>query len=685
VAWNNTYSGGTVIGNGRVNLNTVNSGQFGTGSVTITNNSILSLIRADTTDSASVVGSLTNALVVPTGHTATILAHPRGSMSGTLTGGGTLNLRVNATRGDIGGNWSAFTGQINVTSRTGADDFRLPNGNGFTSGKINLASGVSMYYTPNPPNNTVGIDIPIGELSGTAGSTIRCGTQLGRYVNYNIGGLNTSSTFSGNFATDGANGYSRLIKNGTGAFTLTGNNTFYSPLPAAVAVNAGKLVLATSGSISNSAITVFANATNSILLASAGGQTTETNAMFRPSSVLEFNFATLAPSTTVPPLQVLGTLGLTNSVTLAVVGGVWTPGSYPLVKYSGTLGGDGFGALVLGTQPLRVSGVLSNDTVNSRIWYVVSAVNTPVKWAVGNANWDIASSVNWLDAASVSTTYQEQIGLGDQVLFNDTASGSSPITVTLNTGVTPASVTFSNVTKNYVLAGTSNILGSTGITKSGAGTLTIQNTNSFTGAVSVNGGVLNFAKPGNLGNGTAINFGGGTLQFASGNTTDISARTVTINAGGATIDTAGNNVTFANRIGNSGAGGLTKSGAGTLTLNTNSTYTGNTVVSNGLLALGANTSLSNSAAVIVSTGATLEASATGFGFNLNGVAGQLLAGSGAVSGAVTTSGGAKLSPATNGVIGTLTFNNDLNLNGGTFNLDVNTGSRDLIAVGGNLN
>jgi autotransporter-associated beta strand protein len=686
LAWNNTYSGGTMIGEGRVNLATVNSGQFGTGSVTITNNSILALIRADTTDSATVSGSLTNTLVVPTGQTATILSQPRGSISGTLTGGGTLNLRVNATRGDIGGNWSAFTGQINVTSRTGGDDLRLPNGNGFTSGKLNLASGVNMYYTPNPPNNTVGIDIPIGELSGAAGSTIQCGTGLGRYVNYNIGGLNTSTTFAGNFSTTSSNGYSRLIKNGTGTFTLTGNNTFYSPLPSAVTVNAGKLVLATSGSISNSPITVAASATNSILIASAGGQTTETNAMFRPSSVLEFNFATLTPSTTVPPLQVLGTLGLTNSVTLAVVGGVWAPGSYPLAKYSGTLGGDGFGALVLGTQPLRVSGVLSNDTVNSRIWYVVSAVNTPLKWAVGNANWDIATGSNWKDAANVVTTYQEQLGLGDQTLFDDTATGSSPITVTLNTGVTPASVTFSNVAKNYVLTGTSNILGGVGLTKTGAGTLTIQNTNSFTGAVSLNGGVVNFnSLNNNFGGGTAINFGGGTLQYASGNTADISARTVTINAGGATIDTAGNNVAFANRIGNGGAGGLTKAGAGTLTLNTNGTYTGITVVSNGVLALGANTSLSNSAAVIVNAGTTLDASATGFGFNLNGTGGQLLAGNGAVSGAVTTSGGSKLSPATNGTIGMLTFNNALTLNGGTFNLDVNNGSRDLIAVSGSLN
>lgn len=685
LAWNNTYSAGTVIGQGQVNVNTVNSGQFGTGSVTITNNAVLQLFSGNSGDPGGGGGAFTNALVTSAGNAGTFWNHWRGSISGTLTGAGILNFRVNGTRGDMSGNWSAFTGQINVTSRTGTSDFRHQNANGYTSGKVNLASGVNLYYVPNPPNNTVGIDFPIGELSGASGSIIQCGTALGRYVNYTVGGLNTSSTFGGAFITQGANGYSRLIKNGTGAFTLTGHNSFYSPLPAAVAVNAGKLVLATSGSISNSAITIAASATNSILLASAGGQTTETNAMFRPSSVLEFNFSTIVPSATVAPLQVLGILGLTNTVTLNVIGGVWTPGSYPLAKYSGTLGGNGFGALSLGTQPLRVSGVLSNDTVSGQVWYVVSSVNNPVKWAVGNANWDIATSVNWKDAANVATTYQEQVGLGDQTLFDDSATGASPITVTLNIGATPASVTFSNVAKNYILAGTSNILGTTGLTKTGAGTLTLQNTNSLTGAVSLNGGTVNFSKLNNLGGGTAINFGGGTLQFASGNTDDISVRTVTINSGGATIDTAGNNVSFSKRIGNSGTGGLTKTGNGILTLNTNSTYTGNTIVSQGTLALGANASLSNSAAIILSAGVTLDSTATGFGFNLNGTAGQILAGTGTNNGAVTSAAGATITAATNGVVGTMTFITALNLSGGNYVFDVGTNSRDLLVVGGALN
>ena len=57
---------------------------------------------------------------------------------------------------------------------------------------------------------------------------------------------------------------------------------------------------------------------------------------------------------------------------------------------------------------------------------------------------------------------------------------------------------------------------------------------------------------------------GGGLQWATGNTADISGRLTALGAGGGIFDTNGNNVALANGI--SGAGGLTKDGAGTLTL-----------------------------------------------------------------------------------------------------------------------
>ena len=96
-------------------------------------------------------------------------------------------------------------------------------------------------------------------------------------------------------------------------------------------------------------------------------------------------------------------------------------------------------------------------------------------------------------------------------------------------------------------------------------------------------------------------FGGGTLQFLSGFTTN---RTVTLNAGGGTFDTNGNNATLAGAIG--GAGGLTKVGAGTMTLSGASTYLGGTTVNAGTLQAGATNVFAPVSAFTIANGATLN-------------------------------------------------------------------------------
>ena len=120
-------------------------------------------------------------------------------------------------------------------------------------------------------------------------------------------------------------------------------------------------------------------------------------------------------------------------------------------------------------------------------------------------------------------------------------------------------------------------------------------------------------------NGVATNFGihfnGGTLQYASGNTQDVSSAMGPISAAqAASIDTNGNTVTlgaglsaaggglfvgnggasgaFSGTIQNfSGAAALYKTGSGMLTLSGNNTYAGGTTVSGGILQLGGNVNI----------------------------------------------------------------------------------------------
>ena len=106
--------------------------------------------------------------------------------------------------------------------------------------------------------------------------------------------------------------------------------------------------------------------------------------------------------------------------------------------------------------------------------------------------------------------------MGDNVVFSDAASGSSPV-VTLNTTVTPSSVT-NNSTKNYTISGTGGINGTGSFTKMGSSTLTMGSTitNLFSGGLYLDAGVLSFKALNNLGARGWNNVGAGTITFNGG-------------------------------------------------------------------------------------------------------------------------------------------------------------------------
>ncbi len=144
--------------------------------------------------------------------------------------------------------------------------------------------------------------------------------------------------------------------------------------------------------------------------------------------------------------------------------------------------------------------------------------------------------------------------------------------------------------------------GSGGLTKIGAGTLTLSGTNTYTGGTFLNAGTLAISADGNLGDAAGrVTFNGGTLQFAA-STTLANTRPMTMNADGV-IDTNGFDAGIAGVIG--GLGGLVKNGTGTLFLAAGNTYIGGTTINGGAISISANTALGNGASTITFNGGSL--------------------------------------------------------------------------------
>jgi autotransporter-associated beta strand protein len=174
-----------------------------------------------------------------------------------------------------------------------------------------------------------------------------------------------------------------------------------------------------------------------------------------------------------------------------------------------------------------------NDSAEASATPNVDDGSTLVWSGAVNNTWDNSTS-NWL-LNSVPVTYSN----GRNLLFNDTATGGT--NVNLASTSAPRSILLNNSSKNYTFSG-SAIAGPTGLTKSGSGSLTLQNTNSYTGGTTVNGGTLVLASGGPTGairNALTIHSGASVLLGAENALGYLGGQSVTqVTVNGATINNA---------------------------------------------------------------------------------------------------------------------------------------------------
>ncbi|MGH7953105.1 MAG: beta strand repeat-containing protein, partial [Limisphaerales bacterium] len=365
------------------------------------------------------------------------------SSSLTKMGTGTFTLTGN----------NPYTGTTTVSAGT------LQIGDGVTPGTGTLGTGDIVNNATLVFNRPDDFEVD-NAISGT-GTTIKENTDTLTY-----GGTNSSSGTllinQGTLALNSVGAISSSIFVAAGAnFDVTQNSTFTLGSTLSGFGGVTGTLTASGGTISPGDIGASGTLTFSNGLTELGGVTHQ----------MELS----APDSTNDQIVVDGDLNLSgrNPIVASTFGGGEIPvGVYPLISYTGNLNG----ALTnLSASIVGGFGELTNPP--GEIALIVTPPPrgpTNLTWVGdndGNA-WDINTSTDWVSSATLFTFLN-----GDSVTFDN--SGSANPTVNVSRTVLPASVTVS-ASSDYTFTGSGDISGSIGLAKSGAGTLTVMTTNSYT-------------------------------------------------------------------------------------------------------------------------------------------------------------------------------------------------------------
>jgi fibronectin-binding autotransporter adhesin len=292
-------------------------------------------------------------------------------------------------------------------------------------------------------------------------------------------------------------------------------------------------------------------------------------------------------------LIVSGALNLAGPTTLNVLGTPAT-GTYTLIQY-GSFAGD----LANVTPPPGFT--LNNNTAAKTIELVAAHIPVNLTWrGDGAANlWDLGTTPNWIAGGSPASFFNT-----DTVTFDN--SGSNTPAITLATDVSPAAVIV-NASQDYTFTGGGIVSGS--LTKSGSGTLILDNTNTYSGATVITSGTLQVGDPtsgsfgfaGTIGTGPVTN--NAVLQFARSGGDALNIATAIEGSGSISNIGLGGLVSLNGKV-----SGTTVNQAGvgsTLRLTASNDYTGLTLVSGGTLSIHNTNALGSTAAGTVVSGGNL--------------------------------------------------------------------------------
>jgi fibronectin-binding autotransporter adhesin len=471
------------------------------------------------------------------------------------TGTGDLNLDSsdtadNTTTLTLDGTSNITTAGVVLTSVVAGETTSFVfNGGGLT------ASAANAVFLPVMSTATVSV--------GTSGGTINNGGFAITLAQPFVSGASPDGglTFAGTGTTTitAANTYNGNSTLSAG--TLVVDNTSGSALGSGAKITLNGGVLANVGSTGSFTGSVMAGSGSHTIapggvgtvgsLSLAGGLTTSS------LTTLDFDLGTGAgPVVTNGDLLTLGsTITIGAGTTIALAGTPVGGEDYRLIgaPISGGLVGGINDSDFTVTGPAGFSYSLSNNSVDPGFIDVLATVSGPASLTWTNASsdnlWNTASSSNW-NNGSATTVFHAQ----DNVTFNDNnpSDTSANYAVTLNTTVSPGSVTVNSTLGNYTISGMGTIGGTGSLTKSGTGTLTLSTPNTFSGGATVTAGRLlvdpTSATTSALPHGALSISGSGIVQLADNvaagtayGTSNVNLTTLSI-AGNGTFDIGNNRV-----------------------------------------------------------------------------------------------------------------------------------------------
>jgi len=395
------------------------------------------------------------------------------------------------------------------------------------------------------------------------------------------GGLNL--TGAGNLALSGVNTYTGVTTIGSGvtlSVATIGNG--------AVAGNLGQAGSAAANLVLNGGTLRYTGVTASTdRNFTLGAGTTSAIHVSTAATVLTM---TGASATTTGSINKTGDGVLTLSAANTHTGGtVLTTGTLRATTNAGALGN---GTLTLSGGILD----LVNDTGLAFGRNTTVTANTQINSRRTTAGAGVTHSLGTLaiGAQTLTTGTDVTVTSGTAgVTFGSTNLSASGATFTANasTLLTLGAVTGTNTGFTVNGAGNTTIGGAIGtgtgtLTKAGAGSLTLLATNTFSGAIAINGGLIqvgNGGTTGTLGSGSVAIATGASLRF-----------------------NRSNDLTVSNVL--SGAGSVTKLGASALTLTGTNTFTGGTSINSGSVRIAAAANLGTGN--ITLAGGTLAATET---------------------------------------------------------------------------